>query len=433
MKEKITLSSKILLIFVFIVILSLASFLPFALEPEKVKAQNQPEAKLFLSPSTGSFLVGSTFDVSIIVDTGDSSINTVKADLSFPADNLQIVTPSSGKSFISLWLEQPAYSNTAGTISFAGGIPEGIKTSSGIISTITFRVVKSGEAIVRILPYSSVLAHDGKGTEILSRVINGRYILKPKPPKGPKVFSETHSDETHWYNNNNPVISWEKETGVTNFSFILDSYPQTVPDNTSEGKETTKSYEDLADGLWYFHIKAKKEGVWGASSHFLLRIDTTAPASFEPKVEFLTAAIIGRAFVSFFTTDALSGIDHYEVTVIDRTEPPLGAPVFIEAESPYQLPKFISGNLRVTVRAIDGAGNVRDEYVDANYSPTFLSMLENNIAIILLGILILISGYLVFRFRSDLRVLNRLKFTHKVLNHLKRLKENHLRRRDENE
>lgn len=113
----------------------------FLLNSKEIKAQDQ--AKLFLSPSTGSFLVGSTFDVSIVVDSGDAYINTVKADISFPADYLQIVSPSAGKSFVSLWLEQPTYSNTEGTINFAGGKPEGIKTSSGIVSIITFQGDKS--------------------------------------------------------------------------------------------------------------------------------------------------------------------------------------------------------------------------------------------------------------------------------------------------
>ncbi len=247
---------KLMKLFGAILALFLVSFL---FTPKEIEAQGQ--AKLFLSPSTGSFLVGSTFDVSIIVDTDDVYINAVKTNISFPPDYFQVVAPSSGKSFVSLWLEQPTYSNIEGTINFAGGKPEGIKTSSGVVSTITFRAIKAGEVVIKILPSSSVLAHDGKGTEILSTVINGVYTLKPKPPEGPKVFSKTHPDETSWHNNNNPIIFWEKEMGVTDFSFVLDNYPQTIPDNTSDTKETTKAYENLADGLWFFHIKALKNNV----------------------------------------------------------------------------------------------------------------------------------------------------------------------------
>lgn len=266
------------------------------------------------------------------------------------------------------------------------------------------------------------MAHDGKGTQILATVINGLYALKSRPAEGPKVFSKTHPDETSWYNNKNPVISWEKETAVTNFSFILDSYPQTVPDNAPDIQETTKSYENLNDGLWYFHIKALKENVWGASSHFLLRIDTTPPAKFKPKVEFLLAAIIGRAFVSFSTTDALSGIDHYEVAVIDKTEPPLESPVFIEAQSPYQLPQNLSGNLRVIVRAIDRAENIKDESVDVNFDQSiFLKVKENILTIFLVAV---ITAFIVFfitpvKLRYEI-IASFNRFSRKILNRLKK-------------
>jgi len=101
MKNKIKL---IKILFLFFWLIS-ASLLPLS-------ADARGEAKLSLSPLTGSFMVGSTFDVSIVLNTDEVYANTVKVDLKFPADLLQVVTPSSGKSFVSLWLEQPTYSNT---------------------------------------------------------------------------------------------------------------------------------------------------------------------------------------------------------------------------------------------------------------------------------------------------------------------------------
>jgi len=363
-------------------------------------ASEAKAAKIFLTPSSGSFLVGSTFNLSVVLDTQGLEVNAVRADLDFPSDKLQIVSPSSGKSFISIWLEQPSYSNQQGRVSFAGGMPEGINTSSGVITTITFRVVKSGEAVIKVLPSSSALAHDGRGTEILENTFDSYVALRPRPPEGPFVFSQTHADETRWYNNAHPVISWEKEPEVSSFSFVLDKYPQTVPDNSPDSEETAKSYEDLENGLWYFHIKAQKEGAWGPPSHFTLRIDSTPPAGFEPEVELVMAKVVGRAFVSFFTTDALSGLSHYEVAVIDKEEEPLEAPVFVEAESPFQLPKFISGNLRVIVRAIDKAGNIREATADVGSTP-FLTALRNNVFFIVLAVLFLIAAYcLILRKRK---------------------------------
>ena len=333
-------------------------------------------ASLFLSPPSGTFLSGSTFDVSIFVDTRGVAVNSIELNLKFPPDKLQITKPSTGKSFISIWASPPIYSNEKGILSFSGGLPSpGINTSSGLISTVTFRARSSGTAKIEILSSSKVLANDGKGTNILQSIIQGVYVIKPKPPDGPSVFSQTHPDESKWYNNNNFVIGWEGERGVSDYSFILDSFPQTTPDNTPETKDSATAFETVEDGFWYFHIKARKMGVWGAPSHFLIRVDTTPPAAFKPKIDVFSAAISKRALVTFFTTDAFSGIDHYEVAVIDREySASISSPVFVESESPYQLPRDTSENVRIIVRAVDGAGNIREATIDASIGKSFIAL-----------------------------------------------------------
>src|SRR5690348_10325380 len=60
-------------------------------------------AVLSLSPSTGSFVVNSTFDVSIYLNTQGQSVNTIQLDLKFPPDKLQLVSSSTGSSIIGLW------------------------------------------------------------------------------------------------------------------------------------------------------------------------------------------------------------------------------------------------------------------------------------------------------------------------------------------
>ncbi len=55
-------------------------------------------ATLSLSPSSKSITVGETFDVSVFLDTGGNTINTVDIFVKFPSDKLQVVSPSIGKS-----------------------------------------------------------------------------------------------------------------------------------------------------------------------------------------------------------------------------------------------------------------------------------------------------------------------------------------------
>ncbi len=246
------------------------------------------------------------------------------------------------------------------------------------------------------------MLNDGLGTESIVEFDRGQYNITPKAPLGVNIFSDTHPFQSSWYNNNNPVLSWEKDDKVEGFSYVLDNMPNTIPENIINTTDTTKAFEKLADGLWYFHIKASKSKVWGTTGTFLIRIDTVPPAVFVPEANYLLANIIlaDRTLVSFFTTDNLSGVDHYEVGVIDKKQPVTVSPVFQEADSPFQVPLPKDGELRIIVRALDKAGNLRDVSIDVTPPPLFIKFLKDNIIYILLGIILagfigLILHYLV--------------------------------------
>jgi len=51
-------------------------------------------ASLLFHPNTGEYYVGGTFDVSIVLNTNNQSINTVRADIKFPQDKIQVVIPA---------------------------------------------------------------------------------------------------------------------------------------------------------------------------------------------------------------------------------------------------------------------------------------------------------------------------------------------------
>ena len=81
-------------------------------------------SKVSIAPSAGSFSVDSTFDVSVFVDTEGSIVNVLDIWIKFPPDKLQVINPSANTSIISLWLQQPVYSNKDGTIPFIARMPE---------------------------------------------------------------------------------------------------------------------------------------------------------------------------------------------------------------------------------------------------------------------------------------------------------------------
>jgi Cohesin domain len=319
-------------------------------------------ASLYLSPSSGTFTVGSIFTVSIYADTGGEAINAVQADLSFPPSKLQVVSPSSGKSFFQTWVIQPTYSNTMGTLNFSGAIPNpGIVTSAGLISTITFRVMDTGAATVKFLDSSRVLLNDGQGTDVLSQTSDGIYTLTTPPPAGPIVTSPTNPDQSQWYNSSQVVLQWAGEPDVTGYSYMVSDLPVDTPNDVSNGSSTSATYENLADGVHYFHIKALAAGKWGGVTNFAVRVDNTPPAAFSINVSPTDYTSDQNPIIQFSTTDAASGIDHYEIKIIPLD---LGAaqtsnnetPFFVETNSPY-LQYFPLGRYTIVVRAYDAAGN----------------------------------------------------------------------------
>lgn len=337
-------------------------------------------ASLYLSPSTGTFDVGSTFNVSVFLNTGGQNINAVGVNIKFDPKKIQLVNPTAGKSFISIWIAQPSYSNMEGTIFFQGGIPTpGINTSSGLVSTLTFRALAPGDTAVYFINSSQVLLDDGNGTNILNFTGRGSYSVSIPPPEGPKVYSSTHNDLNKWRKNNNPIFSWEKDKGVTDFSYAIDLDSENTPDNASEGENTSVSYAGMKDGIWYFHIKAKKQGIWGGITNYIALIDTTPPAAFTPEILQGNITTETQPVVSFITTDSLSGIDHFEIKTIDITSDRTTKEdsFYIEAVSPYRLPAMKEGKYIVAVRAFDKAGNWRDKTANVEIVPEGFKFYKN--------------------------------------------------------
>src|SRR3990167_8595984 len=80
-------------------------------------------ASLYFSPSSGNQTAGNILNVNVLVNTQGKVINNADAVIRFPANILEAVSISKTGSIFSLWVEEPAFSNSAGTISLNGGLP----------------------------------------------------------------------------------------------------------------------------------------------------------------------------------------------------------------------------------------------------------------------------------------------------------------------
>ena len=100
-------------------------------------------------------------------------------------------------------------------------------------------------------------------------------------PSVTSVSSSTHPVQATWYSNSAPSLSWtgsDATSGVAGYSYILNQTSNTTPDTTSEGSGTSTSYTGVADGTWYFHVRAvDNAGFWGTAQHYTVHVDTTNP------------------------------------------------------------------------------------------------------------------------------------------------------------
>ena len=332
-----------------------------------VRAQN---ASLYLSPSAGNYTVGTTFLVQVKVNSGGVAINAADGTLIFDPDKLEVVKISKEGSIFTLWVQEPVFSNSLGTINFAGGKPSpGFTGAAGIIINITFKAKTSGTANLTFAA-GSVLADDGKGTNILTHMGSGAYtlttrVISPVPPAeeehllpatipaAPVISSPTHPDENKWYSNNDPEFSWQLPTDVTKVSYAIDQNPLTNPEFIAETLIDKVSFTDLEDDIWYFHINFKNQYGWGKLTHRKVLIDTEPPKPFEIKVDNGRDPTNPTPILHFKTEDDLSGLEYYEVQI---DEEPAAAAAEIE-KNPYQPLPQLPGKHFVEVRAFDKAGN----------------------------------------------------------------------------
>lgn len=323
-------------------------------------------ANFSISPSSGTYTVGSTFEVSVVTDTKGQTINAVQLNLSFPVDKLQLVSPSAGNSIISIYTTPPKYDNSTGKIEIIGGIPNGINTSNGLITKLTFRVKGVGNASLRFTGDLQILLNDGRGTNVLENTFGATYKLELPPQQGPIVISDTHPDQEIWYKNSNVNLIWDVGLpAATNYSYTISDNPTDVPDDTPETQDTKASYNKVPDGINYFHIKAYRDGHWGGVSHYGLKIDNLAPAEFKITISPSSRTFVKNPFAQFTSSDSLSGLDRFELKVLPlkiegKPKAIIDDQLFVDAQSPYQIPELLNGSYSVIVRAYDKAGNFRE-------------------------------------------------------------------------
>jgi hypothetical protein len=325
-------------------------------------------ATLSLTPDTGVYTAGNTFSARVVVNTGGDSINAADGTLSFNPQEITVVSVTKGSIF-NLWTAEPTFSNSNGTISFSGGSPTGYKGSGGTVISITFRAKAAGAPKVSFKS-GSVLAADGRGTNVLTSMNGGSYTIAaagttPEPeeieyvapantPAAPKIESSTHPDSSKWYTLKTAELSWSVPSGVTAVRTLLDESPSGVPTKVYDTPINSITLPDLDEGVSYFHIQFKNADGWGKVAHYRLAVDTEKPSRFD--IALSEGADLSNPVQTlvFTTEDSGSKVKRFLVQ-LDGGEP--FELIDETGSSTFALPSLAPGHHTTIIEAFDEAGN----------------------------------------------------------------------------
>ena len=328
-------------------------------------------ATLSVSPGTGVYTSNSNFTVRVIVNTSGKPINAAEGTLSFNPSELSVVSVNRSGSIFNLWVAEPSFSNSGGTISFSGGLPSGYTGSSGNIMTVTFKAKGSGASKVSFSS-ASVLANDGAGTNVLTSMNGGTFTIQaaaPTPeaeeviveyvapantPGAPSVTSSTHADQKQWHTSKGAVLNWSVPDGVIAVRTLLDSRATAVPTKVYDSPIRTITLNDLDEGVSYFHVQFKNADGWGKVSHYRLAVDSQKPTEIKiskpenadtnnPEQQLLVEVTDATSDVTKFKVQ-VDGGEMFEVTRDNAT-------------GTIKLPSVGPGYHTVIIEAFDEAGN----------------------------------------------------------------------------
>lgn len=358
----------------FVPVLFISSVL-FFLIPTSTQA-----ATLYFSPNSGSYSVGQTFSVSILVSSTDQTMNAVSGSVSFPKELLQVTSLSKTSSVVSLWVQEPSFSNSDGTVNFEGIVLNpGFTGSSGKIITLNFKVRATGKAPLSFTT-SSVLANDGKGTNILSTAGSANFVIgsastEEAPTANPvlsnddlptpKISSSTHPDQNVWYSKRDAEFVWDAPDSVTKVKILYNKISMSEPTVAYEPPIMRKVVTDISDGVWYFHVRTESSSKRSNTAHFKFQVDTEKPDYFEVREVARTDKTEPEVKFIFDARDRTSGIDKFEI----KTDDSLAQTWKYNSDTSYTTKALSPGKHTLSVKALDKAGNFAMASIDFEIEP----------------------------------------------------------------
>jgi hypothetical protein len=172
-------------------------------------------------------------------------------------------------------------------------------------------------------------------------------------PDAPEITSPTHPNENAYSSASKAKFTWDLPADVTAVRLSLDAKEKTIPTTSYDPAIAEKEFDQLVDGVMYFHLRYKNDSGLGGTTHRKIMVDKIPPEVF--KLDVLTDASSTDVTLKFSATDTLSGIDRYEIALDGGTAVKVSTNDV--KTGTYMLPGQSNGDHTVKVTALDKAGN----------------------------------------------------------------------------
>ncbi len=248
---------------------------------------------------------------------------------------------------------------------------------------------------------------------VVMPIIVSAQISEPIPaelyaggPEAPTILSVDYPNPEQWYKADSASFSWSLPEEVVAVAAELTSDSKTEPMKTYRPPVSSLSIEvdKWEEGIQYLTVQFKNADKWGPFTAHKVMIDNTAPAPFSVQVTPHQGDQRG-IIITAETTDELSGLSHFELSVNGDTPQKLSIE---EARRGYFMHVNGEGTHSIKVTAYDKAGNMRSETTPVlslppesiNPSMDPIGYVASEPASLLVAIMaalmLLIFGYLVY-------------------------------------
>ncbi len=306
--------------------------------------------------------------IAVKIATGGEAINAAQTVVVYDPTMVRVENILTADSFCSpeFFLEKEI-DNDKGEARIACMLPNpGFIGDKGTVAELLIQPLKTGEISLRFGEETKILANDGLGTDVLRMVTNARYQVAAFESQAVSgdissheviVFSPTHPNGERWYNKKEMTFSWPSQRDY-DYTYLLDRYPDTVltRENGTTMNGGSVVLEAETDGVYYFHIAARKGDKIGRISHFEIKIDKSPPLA--PTIKASATKIKAGEVVrlEFSSEDDISGLQ---------------SGFYVQVDNGIRLPSLPQlymafpqkGKHVLSVRTFDNANNFSDSDV----------------------------------------------------------------------